>query len=65
MFGGTADGDTETDTQAIVVGVAQNEGFLGEFGCVFGDHVGVHHEPARGDHHGFGPNRAGVTETLP
>ena len=65
MFGGTADGDTETDTQAIVVGVAQNEGFLGEFGRVGGNHLRVHHEPARGDHHGFSPDRGGVTETLP
>ena len=62
---GAADRDTQPNAQAVVVGVAQDERLLGEFRGVGGHHVGVHHEPARSDHHGAGSDGAGLGEPFP
>ena len=65
VLGGTTGRHAQSDAETVVVGVAEYERLLGQFGGVLGDHLGVHHETARGDHHRFGPNRAGVGEVLP
>ena len=65
VLGGATGRDTQPDAQSVVVGVAQNERLLSEFRGVGRDHVGVHHEPARGNHHGAGSDGAGLGESLP
>ena len=67
--------DAQFDAQPVVVRVAQNVGrdhavvfglaFLAQRGRVLGDHVRVHREAARGDHHGIGLDVTAFVEALP
>ncbi len=52
-------------SEAVVVGVAQDERLLRQMRRVFGDHLGIHHESARGDDHRVGPDYALFARLLP
>ncbi|CAM3924531.1 hypothetical protein MYFR107205_30510 [Mycolicibacterium frederiksbergense] len=75
VLGDAAGRHPEPDAQPVVVGVAQDVGrhhavvfglaFLAERRRVLGDHLGIHREPARRDHHRLRFDRTGFGEVLP
>ena len=65
MFGRATRRLPQPYAQAVVIGVAENERLLREFGRVGSHHVLVHDETAGGNHHRTGPDHTGLTEVFP
>ena len=65
MLGGRTGRHPQPDPESVVIAVAEHERLLGQLRRVGGDHIGIHHETTRGDHHGRASDHAGLAEAPP